>query len=479
MFMEQTTTPMSKYDIIKYYSNPAVAERIADASKGREVAGAYWNGSYDKRPNVVQYASDVVHMAEGGITSFHISVEHWQNAMMLSAGMQAHDYDKIRTGWDILLDMDSKIGIEGGKQCALSILELLDRYKIKSYGIKFSGSRGFHFVLPGGIFPNEVDFKPLAKEYPRIPRIIASYIENEIRTSLMDRLLKQKTAQELIALLDEEPDKMDPFYFVELETNWGARHMFRAPFSLNEKKWYCSIPITRGELEKFFIGMALPKNVDMHVNTPFFTIPEEEEGTDLLMDAMDWHAKQLKDDELLKKENKKPVRKDITVKMREEDFPPCIQILLKGIPDGRKRSLFTLITFLNRMNWAPEEIVDRVRRWNAANPRPLPEQMIISQLRYHVGGDLLPANCFNPQFYKSINVNGICQPDETCKKMHVKNPISYPFKKYAVREKERQDKDFVQQARGEVYKCNVCGRAFNNMKSLNRHYGSSHGAADY
>ncbi|MAH42840.1 hypothetical protein CL614_03895, partial [archaeon] len=323
---------MGKYEIAKYYSNPKVANRISQAANGREIAGAFWNGAYDKRPNIAQYASDVVKMAENGITSFHVSVEHWQNAMMLSAGMQASDYSKIRTGWDILLDMDSKIGMEGGKQCALAIIDFLDKYKITSYGVKFSGSRGFHIVLPNSIFPKEIDYKQLAKEYPRIPRIIALFIEDQIRDDLMERLLKYKSYQELSAMLDEPPANIDPFNFVELETNWGARHMFRAPFSLNEKTWLISIPLKRDELANFFKGMALPKNVGMHIDTPFFYDTSEvgEEGTDLLIDAMDWHAKNQKNEEL-PTNNRKRHRKEITVKMKEEDFPPCIKLILKGI----------------------------------------------------------------------------------------------------------------------------------------------------
>ncbi len=472
---------MGKYDIIKYYSNPKVADRIAQVAQGREMAGAFWNGAYDKRPNVAQYASDIVAMAEKGVTSFHISVEHWQNPMMLSAGMQASDYDKLRIGWDLLLDMDSKIGMEGGKQCALAILRLLDEYKIKSYGIKFSGSRGFHIVLPSTIFPKEIDYKPLAKEYPRIPRIIASFIEDQIREPLMERLLKQKSAQELIAALDEPPDKMDPFYFVDLETNWGARHMFRAPFSLNEKTWLASIPLTKAETAKFFKGMALTKNVGYHLDTPFFPDASNinEEGTDLLIDAIDWYAKQ-QTDETLGEEKPSRKRRDIIVKMNEEDFPPCIKLILHGVSDGRKRALFTLVNFLNRMNWTNEEIVERVRRWNDDLPKPLPASMITSQLRYHVGGETLPANCFSNQYYGTVGPpGGICQPDSTCVKLKVKNPISYPFKKYAWRKREQQDKDFVAKQHGDVYKCNVCGKGFPSMKSLNLHYGRMHGERGY
>ncbi|MFH1420876.1 MAG: hypothetical protein ABIG30_02815 [Candidatus Aenigmatarchaeota archaeon] len=462
-----TPKPLNMQQVAQYYNNEELLNRMVADAQEREVAGAYWDGRYDKRPNIVQYASDIKNMANKGITSFHFSVERWSNAMMLASATQEKQ-NELRTGFDFVLDMDSKIGIDGAKACALEILRLFEKYGIKNYGMKFSGSRGFHLVIPWNAFPKEIDYKPTAKRYPEIPKILANFIANEISESLMHALIKLKTYKKLSDLLDEPASTLEPFYFVDLERGWSNRHMFRAPFSLNEKKWLASIPLTKQTLEAFDMIMALPEHVGRHLKTPFFKSTDDVEIENLLLDAIDWNARQKKEEI---KVVKKVPRNPITQKMLESDFPPCIKLILNGLADGRKRSMFTLINFLNRMNWTTEEIIERVQQWNENNPRPLPRSLLIGQLRYHVGGETLPANCYNEAFYKSIG-NGICRPDEMCISRKIRNPITYPFKKFESRlEKQKDDA-----ALGNVYKCNKCDKAFSNMKSLNRHYGRMHGS---
>jgi len=107
------------------------------------------------------------------------------------------------------------------------------------------------------------------------------------------------------------------------------------------------------------------------------------------------------------------------IKVREEFFAPCIKKILEGIEDGRKRSCFTLITYLRLCNWSWEEIEEKLAEWG--KKVGLKESILKSQLRWHKKQKpLLPANCSNDLFYRDI---GICQPDEICKK--IKNPINY------------------------------------------------------
>ncbi|MAH42949.1 hypothetical protein CL614_04480 [archaeon] len=106
--------------------------------------------------------------------------------------------------------------------------------------------------------------------------------------------------------------------------------------------------------------------------------------------------------------------------------------------------------------------------------------MITSQLRYHIGGGTLPGNCDNVNYYKSAGPSGgLCHPDEVCSKFKVNNPISYPFKLYLSRQKDKEDKEFVEKARGEIFKCNKCDKAYPTEKSLNMHYGRAHGMSEY
>jgi len=445
---------MNKQQIVQYYNNDAVAERIFENAKNREVAGVFFSGNYEKRPNMLQYKEDVKQMALRGITSFHFSVERWAFPMQLSAD----NYDELRIGFDILIDIDSKLGIEEAQTAAILICNFLEKYGIKNYGLKFSGSRGFHICIPNEMLPKEIDYKKTEKMYPLLPKIISRFIRKNIAADLMKELLKRKTMKELVDILGEKPEEMSPFYFVDVEKNWGARHMFRAPYSLNEKTWNVSLPLNLSQLKNFSVGEAKPENALKNIEkAERFFKGKENEAASLIMDAMDWYA-------TVKKE---PVpKRKITKwenKINEELFPPCIKLILSGLKDGRKRSVFTLINFLRMMNWDWQEIEEKLYEWNKKNRQALQRSIILGQIRYQQRQESRPpANCFNDEFYVSI---GVCRPDETCKL--IKNPIGYPFKKIGKRIVNAKEKI-------NIYKCR-CGLEFKSMKSLNIHIGRVHG----
>ena len=450
---------MYRHQIVEYYNRDDIARAIAEAALGREAAGVFSDGTYDSRPNAIFYPNDVKQMAKKGVTSFHISVEHWKNPMALST--EQKNYSELRTGYDILIDIDSKLGIEEAKLTAKLICEFLEKYSIKNYGIKFSGRRGFHIVLPWIMFPKEIDFKATAKQYPKIPKIIARFIRRGISEQLMRELIKAKGAKQLIDILEEKPSKLSPYFFVEVEKDWGARHLFRAPYSLNEKTWLVSMPIKSSDLMNFNPDVAKPEKVE--IKASFFQ-GEENEAESLLLDAMDWYATVRKD--YVKKEL--PQRKLVWEKrIPEELFPPCMKLILAGMSDGRKRSMFTLINFLRMCNWPWNEIEEKLFEWNSRNKPPLPKTSIISQLRYSQNNSFNPANCDSDMFYDDI---GICRPDITCKggteHITVKNPINYPFRK--MRREGRTRKPYIS------YKCAVCNRGFKSMHSLSIHKARAH-----
>lgn len=434
-----------KFKVFEYYSREDVLQKLFENSKNREVVGAYVDGNYDVRPNVFQYENDILQMVKKGVTSFHYSVERWSHPMQLIESK----YDELRIGWDFIIDIDSKIGIEGAQLAAVLICNFLEKYGIRNYGIKFSGSRGFHICLPFEMFPKEVDYKPLAKQYPKISRILARFLRSKIRNELMKELMKRKSAKELIELLEEPPERLDPFYFIEIEKDWGPRHLFRASYSLNEKTWLVSLPIDFSRLKNFSIDMANPQTIK--VDEEFFK-GEENEAELLLLEAMDWYAMRKK--EIVKKEKPKIIWEK---KIDENLFPPCMKNILSGLSDGKKRSIFTLVNFLRMMNWPWPEIEAKLFEWNEKNSPRIPRTILTGQLRWNEMQHkaLNPANCSNDLFYKSI---GICKPDEICKK--IKNPISYPFKKMDFRFRKIRTRGFS---------CDVCNREFKTMKNLMTH----------
>ncbi len=465
---------MQKSEIFNYYSSDYVAEQLAMNAQDREVAYCFENGAYDQRPAVLQYKSDIMPLVKKGITSFHYSVEHWTSPMALSTGMQASRYSELRKGWDLIIDMDSKIGMIGSQLCAAEIMKFLKRMKVQNAGIKFSGSRGFHICLTWNMFPQDVNFKPLSKQYPDIPRILVNFIRENIKESLMKSLLAAKPAKELLELIGEAPSELSPFFFVDVENTWGSRHMFRAPFSLNEKKWLVSVPINENQIKDFSESMALPKNV-VKQKHPLFFRGQENEAEGLLIQALDWFSKQPK--ELPRKDKKVSYEN----KIPEEMFPPCIKLAFQGLADGRKRTVFTLANFLRMMNWSWPEIEDRMLQWNEKNAPPLQTNLILTQIRSYMRNEYKPGNCDSGQFITSI---GLCQPDVICKsntdKITIKNPIAYPIRIMSKRKKERQKEERKTDAKNKKkglpqYKCSRCDSAFEKMKGLNMHIGRVHG----
>jgi DNA primase len=421
---------MNTNQLLSYYSRSDISHALLEHSRDREVAGAFRSGGYDSRPNTLHYKTDIIQLVKKGVVSFHFSVEHWKFPMQLNSG----NYNENRKGWDIVIDMDSTIGIPKAQTTALEIINFLKKYNIKNYGIKFSGSRGFHISLSWNMFPDELDFEPLAKRYPDVPQIIVSFI----RKGIKEKLSKAFNSSE-------------PFQIVDVEKNWSNRHMFRAPFSLNEKTWLVSLPLSEHQLKNFTTDLAKPFNVKTEES---FFKGEKNEAQDLLREAMDWHAS------TKTYEEPKPARRVNKQKILQTAFPPCIRLILSGLKDGQNRSCFTLINFLKTCNWTHEEIESAVKEWNTKNNPPLRESVLLGQLRYHFNRpNSPPANCENDLYYKSF---GICQPDEICRT--IKNPVGYAVKKWTKLKPEKP-----------VYKCSRCNKAFDNMKSLNRHIGRMHG----
>jgi len=448
--------PPSRIEILRYYAREDVSQALLEIASGREFVGATKEG-YLSRPNVIQFKGDIVALVKKGATSFHCSVERWSNPMALST--ERRNYDALRTGFDLVIDIDSKIGLDAAKLAVKILEEKLREFGVKNVGLKFSGSRGFHLVLPWEAFPTEVNYKPLALQYPKVPNVIVSFLCEGIREELMEKLVKLYTAKELFEGVEE--GALDPFFFVEVERNWGERHLFRAPYSLNEKTWLVSVPLR--DVSEFKLSEA--RMTKVKAREKFFPTPEPEEAAELLREALDWYARFV-EGPTKKIESKRRIVV-AGLKVPEEFFPPCIKNILKGLSDGRKRSTFTLINFLRVMGYEWEEIEKKLLEWNEKNEKPLSRSFLNSQLNWNktqTTRSLLPANCDNDLFYKSI---GICQPDETCKT--IRNPVAYPFKRYGLRglgQKRRTKPNFY---------CRRCEKSFKSLRALKLHQVRVHG----
>ncbi|MFH1510470.1 MAG: hypothetical protein ABIF10_02165, partial [Candidatus Woesearchaeota archaeon] len=108
---------ISKSALLLYYKRKEIQEKILENSIGREVAVRY-NDNFGKRPDCLQYPKDVIEFAKRGATSFHVSEEHWKNVQALSPMLRKDELDELRTGWDLVLDIDCKV-LEYSREAAI------------------------------------------------------------------------------------------------------------------------------------------------------------------------------------------------------------------------------------------------------------------------------------------------------------------------------------------------------------------------
>ena len=162
-----------------YYSNPKVQEAILKAGIDREVVPRYFEG-FGKRPDSIQYASDIMGWVINGATSFHSSEEIWKDPLRLSSEMSQQDMNELRKGWDLIIDIDSQF-LDCSKKAAKLIIAALEHHGISNYGIKFSGSKGMHLIVSGKAFPEIYGSKIMKDMFPEWPRAISEYLMNYIR----------------------------------------------------------------------------------------------------------------------------------------------------------------------------------------------------------------------------------------------------------------------------------------------------------
>jgi len=121
-----------------YYSNPEVQKAIFQFAQNREVCPRYFEG-FGKRPDNLQYESDLFELVKRGATSLHCSEELWSNPLDIKTGMAEKQLNELRIGWDLILDIDSKY-IDYSKIYASIIINFLEFSGVKNTGIKFSVS---------------------------------------------------------------------------------------------------------------------------------------------------------------------------------------------------------------------------------------------------------------------------------------------------------------------------------------------------
>ncbi len=391
-----------------YYSKKEVQEAIFEFARNREVCPRYFEG-FGKRPDAIQYPSDVFELVKKGATSFHCSEEIWEDPLNIATGMNEKQLNEIRRGWDLLMDIDSKY-LDYSKIMAELIIDTFKFHGIKNIGIKFSGSKGFHLIIPWKAFPKEINGVNASDMFPEWPRIITKYIMHVIEKKLIDKVSELSKPNKYVRDFQAPKEVMPDLILV------SPRHLFRMPYSLHEKTALASVVLNPNEIADF-----QPKDADPLKAKIKNFMPDSQEGEarELLMQALDWY----KEDNPEKQDAKKEFKPIKILNLSEKNFPPCLKKILQGLGDGKKRALFVLINLFRSVGMERDEIEKRIEEWNKKNEVPLRQGYIISQLSWSFKRQqIMPQNC--QEFYKGI---GVCFPDKFCKL--IKNPVNYVTKK--------------------------------------------------
>ncbi|MBS3091723.1 hypothetical protein J4217_04745 [Candidatus Pacearchaeota archaeon] len=204
-----------------YYSNPKIIEALLRFSKDREVVPRYFEG-FGKRPDALQYPSDIQELVNKGATSFHCSEELWNDPLGINNEMSQEQFNELRKGWDLLIDIDSPY-LDLSKIAAKLVIKALEYHNIKNCGIKYSGSKGFHIILPWKAFPEEFQGKKTKDMFPEWPRAITEYLFSWINPIFMKEAGK-------IMTFEKKDDKIKIFCInCDRESQKGIITKFNCP----------------------------------------------------------------------------------------------------------------------------------------------------------------------------------------------------------------------------------------------------------
>jgi hypothetical protein len=465
---------MDKSIAVNYYSRIEIQKAILNFAKDREI-GVMFDGYFGKRPDVIEYLSDVKALVDKGIFSFHCSEERWANALLLGTEKKSEDRDNNRVGWDLILDLDG-VDYVYSRLLGKVIIDFFDEIGVKNVTTKFSGNKGFHIGVPfeafsrecfglvEGINESRLLFPDVAKrtvifmlEHPEfnksICKSILEYNGGDGGIGEINKISNKYNIPIEDLKFDEKTKIFDFMKVIDIDTILiTSRHLFRMPYSLNEKSGLVSIPLPNDKIMTFEREDALPEKVnpEEYKDYEFLTYNPKfgKDGNKLLMKVYEDMDANINYDEIVKEHQSK--RKDragimqseggtviefeITQEVTIQDFPKSISYILKtNFTDGRKRALFVLITFLTSIKWDWTTINKIIDEWNKIQEEPLKKQYIGAQISWFKVKEkpISPPNFSSANFYSSIGIPEtiINEDKRQFSGTTIKNPLHYVFVK--------------------------------------------------
>jgi len=189
-----------------YYSMPEIKKAIFEFAQNRECIPRYYGG-FGKRPDAFQYESDILEQVRKGATSFHCSEELWQDPLEISTDLNKQEFDELRIGWDLLLDIDSPY-LEYSKIYTQLLIEILEFHGVKNFEIKFSGNKGFHIIIPWKAFPKEIYGQQTKNMFPEFPKAICEYLSSIIKPRLTEKIFEQENLKDLVKKTGKKQEEL-------------------------------------------------------------------------------------------------------------------------------------------------------------------------------------------------------------------------------------------------------------------------------
>ncbi|MFH1606763.1 MAG: hypothetical protein ABIC91_05435, partial [Nanoarchaeota archaeon] len=157
---------------------------MIDHAKNKEI-GMRYGTIFGKRPDILAYPRDILELTLQNLNSpnweptkaisFHASEEIWENPLEISSNLTKKDFDELRIGWDLVLDIDCP-DWEISKITTYLFIKALRDNGVKDVTCKFSGNKGMHIGVPFESFPKEVAGKLTKDIFPDGPKKIAIYL---------------------------------------------------------------------------------------------------------------------------------------------------------------------------------------------------------------------------------------------------------------------------------------------------------------
>ena len=179
---------------LRHYKRKDVQDEMLPAAQNKEVVARFGDKGFGKRPDTLKYSSDIIEQVKNGATSFHVSEERWKNPLQITTPMTKNEADNLRSGWDLVIDIDFEIW-EITKLIANEIVKALKEHDVSSISCKFSGNKGFHIGVPFEAFPEKVHGQETKLLFPEATKRVVSYLADYIDSKEKNFTLSKKIVE--------------------------------------------------------------------------------------------------------------------------------------------------------------------------------------------------------------------------------------------------------------------------------------------